>query len=456
MIYNLIKKYCNYIGIDGAIGYTILARIIQASGGLITIVFIALFLSQDQQGYYYTFGSLIAIQVFFELGLNSIITQYVAHETAHLTWNSNVELSGNEQHLSRLSSLLRFCLRIYGFLALMLFIALEISGYIFFTKYQHGTENVFWQSPWLLVAFSTSLMFVISPILAFIEGLGKVKEIAKLRFIQTLINIATIVLIFALNGGLFALGIASLVSFAILTGGVLFSYKKNLLLFIYRTKNKWNVDYWKEIFPYQYRIALSWISGYFIFQLFNPVLFATEGPKIAGQMGMTLTAMNGISSLSMSWISTKSPTFSRLIALKNYQELDRLFNKTLRQLSIVNFTLILIFISLIYVLNLLNLPIANRFLNATPLVFLCLVTFANQFTFSWATYLRCHKKEPFLINSIVIGLLCASSTLILGKYFGLWGIVSGYSVISILIGLPWGYYIFKTKKLEWHKIRNHQ
>ena len=37
--------------------------------------------------------------------------------------------------------------------------------------------------------------------------------------------------------------------------------------------------------------------GYFIFQLFNPVLFATEGAVVAGQMGMTLAALNGIKHL---------------------------------------------------------------------------------------------------------------------------------------------------------------
>lgn len=90
MIVRLIQKYSQQIGIDGAIGYTVLSRIISASGGLVTLVFISLFLSTEEQGYYYTFGSIIAIQVFFELGLNSIITQYAAHEVAHLQWEMKI------------------------------------------------------------------------------------------------------------------------------------------------------------------------------------------------------------------------------------------------------------------------------------------------------------------------------------------------------------------------------
>src|SRR5208283_6098922 len=97
-------------------------------------------------------------------------------------------------------------------------------------------------------------------------------------------------------------------------------------------KNIWQqfgverVSYKREIFPYQWKIAISWISGYFIFQLFNPILFATEGAVMAGKMGMTLVVLNGIFSLSFSWMSTKVPLYSNLIAQKKYRDLDHIFD----------------------------------------------------------------------------------------------------------------------------------
>ena len=347
----MIKKAAQKIGIDGAIGYTVLARMIQAGGGLITLALIAIFLSKEQQGYYYTFGSIVAIQIFFELGLNSIITQYVAHEIVHLEWGSETELIGSKEHLSRLSSLLHFCLRVFGVLAIVLFFVLLISGFVFFTKYHVGKELVNWKFPWILITFSTSIMLVINPFLAFLEGLGKVKEVAKIRFVQQILNISVIAIVFLLKGGLLALGLASLASFIFLLASIFFSYRKKLFILIYESKEKWKVDYWKEIFPYQYKIALSWISGFFIFQLFNPVLFATEGPIVAGQMGMTLQALNGISALSMSWISTKVPLFSSLIAQRNFKKLDDYFNKAVLQLTIVNFCLLISFIVFVFALN---------------------------------------------------------------------------------------------------------
>lgn len=60
---------------DGAIAYSSAARIIQAVANLLTIFFIATLLSSDEQGYYYTFASVVSIQVFFELGFTGIMTQ---------------------------------------------------------------------------------------------------------------------------------------------------------------------------------------------------------------------------------------------------------------------------------------------------------------------------------------------------------------------------------------------
>jgi hypothetical protein len=59
-----VKSLFKKIGIDGAIFYTLLARVIQAFTGIVTIFFVAKFLSGVEQGFYYTFGSILEIQVF--------------------------------------------------------------------------------------------------------------------------------------------------------------------------------------------------------------------------------------------------------------------------------------------------------------------------------------------------------------------------------------------------------
>lgn len=450
----LLRNIISILGIDKSISFTILARIIQALSGVISIIFVAKYLDISEQGFYYTFGSIAAIQVFFELGLNGIITQFSAHEYSYIKWDNKIISEENKKHLSRLSSFLHFISKWYSYFAIILFITLVSTGFIFFNKYGSG-NNINWISPWIILTIGTTLNLQTTPILSFLEGLGKVKEIAIFRFYQQSLSllIITVGLISGLK--LYILGINS-IFIAIYAAVYIYNGElKSILKRIWEHTIKESISYKKEIFPYQWRIAISWISGYFIFQLFNPVIFATEGAESAGRMGMTLTALNGVQSLSLSWITTKIPLLSGLIAQKNHSLLDQTFKKIQSQAAVINFTCLtclLILVSLIRYFNLTigEINIGNRFIKTLPMVLMMISLFISQYINSWATYLRCHKSEPFLIYSITNAILCTFSTIYLGNKFGIIGITSGYCLINLSIFF-WAKKIFHDKKAEWHK-----
>ena len=449
-----LKKLALKFGFDKAIMFTSSSTVIGTLGSVISVILVVKYLTGIEQGFYYTFGSIVAIQIFFELGLNGIITQYVAHEASNLKWENEDKLIGESIYMSRLSSLLHFSIKRYLSFGLALLLSLIAVGFVFFNRYDTTNGATNWVLPWLLLAIGTTLNLILSPIIAFVQGLGKVKEIAKFQFIQQIFRLSLIWCGLILGAKLYVLGMGSFLGVFFLLLIILVKYRI-LLTNIWKTLIVEKVHYYREIFPYQWKIGLSWISGYFIFQLFNPVLFATEGAVVAGQMGMTLAALNGIQSLSLAWITTKVPLFSGLIAQKAYKQLDNIFNKTLKQSVLINFGALAFLTLMIFLIRFFNVeisgkPLGNRFLNYIPLFFMMLTVFLNQYVASWATYLRCHKKEPYLINSIVGGVLCSLSTVLLGKYFGVIGLTSGYCLISLIL-FPWAYLIFKNKKLEWHK-----
>jgi O-antigen/teichoic acid export membrane protein len=448
---NFFKSTATKIGIDRSIAYTIFYRLIQAFGGVGTVIFIARFLSKEQQGYYYTFGSVIAIQIFFELGLSSIITQYVAHEMAGLHFETDGTLTGDPKNQSRVSSLLRFCIKWFSIIALVFFLVLLIVGFFFFTNF-HDNAAVSWKGPWVILALATSGFLLFDPVLAFVEGLGKVKEIAKMRMVQQSVYVLSVITFLILGFNLYSSALATLLSFLSIAGMLLFSDKFYLLKTIWYLKSDWQVNYRQEIFPYQWKIALSWISGYFIFQLFNPVIFATEGPAAAGQMGITLAALNGVIGLSMSWINTKIPVFSGFIANRKYEELDKLFFRSFSQSLFITACGVCTLFILVSFLQAQNIQIGYRFLSSYPLAFMCLSFLLNNICFGLATYLRCHKKEPLLIQSIVFAILTALSTLVVGRAFGVFGITLGYLLLVGAIGVPWVYAVFHFKRKEWHQI----
>ncbi len=452
----MIKTIARRLGIDRAIFYASSARLFQGAAGVVSVLLVASLLSDVEQGFYYTFASILAIQLFFELGLGGIITQFVAHERAHLEELPDGRFVGADKHLSRLAYLLRFCVKWYAVLAVGLMVVITTVGFVFFTKYYNaGGEQVYWEWPWVLLVFLTAINFVISPISAYIEGLGKVEQIAKIRLMQQIVSQLL------LWGGLligFRLFVVVLAPFSmavlfLLLGGRQFGpVLKNL----YERKIREKVCYKTEILPYQWRIALSWVSGYFIFQLFNPVLFATDGAAVAGQMGMTLSILNSLQALALSWVTTKVPVMSSYIATGAYENLDLLFNRTLKQMMSLVLSVLLLMLGVViwldyFQITLFGVLISKRLLPILPMGLMMIALFVNQYIAAVATYLRCHKREPFLVNSIVGGGLCALSTLLLGKYYGVLGITMGYCAITVLVLLPWAHRIYVTKKRAWHQ-----
>lgn len=450
-----LRKIARELGIDKSIAYSSGARVIQGITGVGSMFFISTFLTGVEQGFYFTFGSILALQVFFELGLSGIMTQYVAHEVSHLKLDSNGIYQGEDRYKSRLSHLIHFCVKWYAVISLFVLFVLIIVGFLYFQKYgslQAGDLD--WRTPWMLICIATAVQLFISPLTAIITGLGFVKETSKISFFQQLIVPLCTWVGLACGIKLYVTGIGYMISVSI---WFIFVKRMNLIRII---RNLWatiiseKVDYMNEIFPYQWKIATSWISGYFIFQLFNPVLFATEGAVVAGQMGMTLQALNAISAFSMSWINTKIPLFSGLIAQKEYVKLDYIFNRTVKQMSLICLLLLTSFFFLIIVFRETSFAIgdvvlSDRFLDYLPMLLMMIPIFMGQFISSWATYLRCHKDEPYLINSVVAGILCLLSTFFLGNIYGLYGVTIGYCCIRILL-FPWAYSIYKRKKIEWH------
>lgn len=452
---SFIRLVVQKFGVDKAIAYSSGARVVQGFAGLVSVLFISTFLTGVEQGFYYTFGSILALQIFFELGLTGIMTQYVAHEASHLSLDTNREYQGEEKYKSRLASLVHFCIKWYSVISILVFVFLLIIGFVYFNRFGDSQgEDVSWRIPWIIICVATSIQMFVSPLTSILTGLGFVKETSKITFFQQCIVPCCTWIGLVCGIKLYVMGIGYLVSLLI---WFILVYQQNLIRVLYnlwRSKITDRVAYMSEIFPYQWKIALSWVSGYFIFQLFNPVLFATEGAVVAGQMGMTLTALNSIQSFSFSWLNTKVPLYSRLIALKDYLQLDAIFNKTLRQMVSICTILLLGFYGTVFLLRISQVEIggtviAERFLDYLPMLLMIIPVFLQQFVNSWATYLRCHKKEPFLINSIACGILSMASTLIFGNLFGLYGITIGYCIISIFM-FPWGYWLYYSNKKKWH------
>jgi hypothetical protein len=197
-------------------------------------------------------------------------------------------------------------------------------------------------------------------------------------------------------------------------------------------------------------MAVSFACGYFIFQLFNPVLFRYWGPAEAGRMGMSLSLSNAIAGIAISWINTKAAPFGAMIARREFARLDHIFFRTLLQTLALALLGALTVWTAVVVLNVRHMPFAQRVLPPLPFGLLLVSMLISQIINSWALYLRAHKQEKFLINS-VIGAICLSlSTYFLGRRYGALGMTYGQVAIGIFVGLTTGYYTFSKYRKLWH------
>lgn len=443
MIINILRK----LEVNRAVLYNSLSQGWSILAGPVTMLLIAYRLSAEEQGYYYTFSSVLALEVFVELGLVTVIVQVASHEWAFLQRDTSGRIVGDTHALSRLASLTRFALRWYFVCGLIIMGALSAGGYLFFLSRPH--PEIAWQIPWFLLCFMAGLALMMSPVFSIIEGCNQVDSIYSFRFVQGALSSLAVIGSISLGFGLYALAIAAVVRFAAGIAYLLvkyFVFLKQLLTCAITSR----IDWLEEVWPFQWRIGISWLSGYFIFSIFTPVMFYYHGPTVAGQMGMTWGIIVMIESVSNAWLNTRMPLFGILIAQHNYAELDRIFRRLFLITVGIAATLALILWVVYFGLQASDLEIRRRLLPMLPMTLFLLHRIINVAVSAMALYLRAHKQEPMMIPSVIGALLAGPSTWLLGAAYGPTGAAAGILAIGLIWGIPSTCYVFTKYRKKWH------
>jgi len=438
-----------------AIGFTIIARGWSSFAGLATMALITRFLSGTEQGFYYTFYSLVAIQIVFELGFSTVILQTASHEAAHLTIHPDGSITGPQRERARLASVLQKSVLWYTIAAVAMVLALIPTGFHFFRANTTHilAQHIHWGWPWALVVLASAFTFQIDPLFSFLEGCGYVPQVARTRLHQAILGTVLGWLALVFHRGLFAPGL--MIAGQALAGAWFVFHKRHLLLPLLRLQTgDHRIDWGSEIWPFQWRIAVSWMAGYITTQLFNPILFKCRSANEAGQMGLALSICGTLTSFSIAWMNTKAAPFGRMIARKEYRELDRVFRAALWQstgaclIACTGVWLIVVWMGHH------GMALAGRLLPPVPMAFLFVWTVANVVVFAEAMYLRAHKQEKFMVNSIMGAVYIAPVAFLVGRnpgpHGGAWGISAANAIGAIVIGLGYGTYTFLKWRRIWH------
>lgn len=437
----------HHLGLDGAVAYTVMARASSILGSVGTVLLIVHFMTPVEQGYYYSLLSLVNLQIFFELGFSVVILQMAAHECVHLNLHGNGEIEGSPIAHARLASVFQKTVRWYLGAAVLMFLVLPAIGMIFFSRHvSHGAE-VAWQAPWVLTVLFSIVLFFLNPLSSFIEGCGEIRQVASMRFGQAAGSIVTAWGALIVHRGLYA---PAMVICTYIVVALAFLWKRRRLLSgLLRYPAGGAAVSWRgEVWSFQWKIGVSSLCYYFTAQSFTPALFLLRGPTEAGQMGMSINIAAYLWTVVLAWMSTKATPFGQMIARGDFERLDRSFFRTLRQAVAVLGALALSCMLGVLAVQRFVPRVAARMVSPPLFALLLLTALTTLVIQSEAVYLRAHKREPFVLQSVTVASLTLLGIVVLVPRWGVVGSTVTYFLCAGVLGLALSTAIFQ----KWRRV----
>lgn len=413
--------------------------------GPITMVLMIKYLSPEEQGFFYSFGGVVGIQVFLEAGFAQSITQFTSKEFANLKFDANGKLIGDPVSLSRLRSVFHQANRYYLAMAAVLFVALAAGGYFFFSsKPDYGVP---WEIPWFVITICASLVFLLTPYWAMLEGCNLVAETATFRLFSTLGGFLTTAICLLLDLGIYVAMYTSLVML-VLPVAYLSIRRKALIGQILGKPGDHQVSWRKEIWGFQWRIALTWMSRYFLESGIAPLAFQLSGPILAGKIGMTFQIVRMLGGIANTWTTTKIPQWGIMGVQGRWAELEASWrNAATRNVTFCGLSM-LAFIGGFPLLGYFWPEAADRFVDGWMLACFALGWFCYSFWLVSMHYTRALREEPYTFVHMAVGIVFLGGSLLLSTRME--GAV--IPVMFLIVHIPSALFALKIRRIVREKL----
>jgi hypothetical protein len=201
----------------------------------------------------------------------------------------------------------------------------------------------------------------------------------------------------------------------------------------------WRYEFW----PQQWRIALSWICGFFMYQSFVPILFYFQGAVVAGRMGASLQVYNAASAVASSWVYARGPQMGILGASRKLPELRTIIRNTVVRSTVAAAGCSVLILCGLATLHFFNYK-ADRFIGLGPLAVLLFTLVILQRTSVETLAVRFQKVEPFVINSIASAALVLVSNVVTSRYWGVPALCTSFALIACVVHAPWIHKIYSS------------
>lgn len=410
--------------------------------GPVMLLAIPFFLTPLEQGYWYTFSGLAALSIFADLGFTTIVLQFSAHEFAYLKFGKKNILIGDNKHLWKLSSFFRFTISWLRRIVCIVFPLIMIGGYIFLSL---KPADIHWQIAWILYSIASAGAFFNSALMSFFEGCNSVGLLQSVRFRVAVCSTLTSLFGLAVGWNIYALSLSLLVNVLIGMTYIVFYFSQPI-------RQMWKIssvdcyDWWPEFSSLIWRYAISWCSGYFIFQLFTPLAFHFHGVEFSGKIGISIAMWTAGFSIANTWITAIMPRMNMLVSERKWPELDCLFQRNLIRTLLTMFLGGISYFVLYYLLGD-SVSFFRRVLDPFNMFILFISWMLQMWVNSIASYLRAHKKEPLMQISFISGIWVAITTVVFAKFFSQEYMFMGF-LSQFAFSIPVVYRIYRNQRRD--------
>jgi len=306
-------------------------------------------------------------------------------------------------------------------------LAVFVAGWATFS----ATGAAGWQRPWMAYVLAVLMHQLTMPRMSLREGSGKVAQVWTVRLVYECI--AGFACLTALH---FGAGLWSLAVFSATRAAVSAAWLIANRLRVNDGEPVFSMERWMaEIWPFQWRMGVSGLSGFLIFRAFALIVMSEQGPIAAGEIGLASSLMNLLITVSTAWPLSQAARYAALNAGGGTDELRHEFPKmlwastALAAVAAVGSSLVL------WRAREMGIAVALRLPDAwTTAIVLCTAVI-HHFVSCFAVFLRSQGREPLLWAS-VLGSIATGLAVWLAAHYGTLRDVAIANLILVSIGIP--------------------
>ena len=382
-------------------------------------------MSPSDQGFYFAFISFGIMLQLCDFGLSYATLQSASHMLATRRSDEIAPLGAS-------------ALRINIAVTLLAWIFVGALGWLVFAR-TAAHANTDWVAPWIAFISGVAFNHFTAPSIFLVEGGVSVSIAWRFRMRQEIASGLMLILVLAFGFGLWALAAYFWTRFALallwMSSGIMPKKKAGSTEFSI-------ADWRRDVWPFQWRVGLSAISGYMVFQAFSPIFFWLQGPAAAGRFALSLAVMNALVMVTTAWPISQAAHFGGMLGRNEKRALSSRLVRLLANSTAFSAVGAIAAIAALLVLERFDSRVAARFADFGTTGLLIATAVVHHVVTCFAVVLRSERRDPLLLLSVAGGFVTVACMTIAAALTNVRGVALVYFFCTGL-GLPIAYAIYR-------------